>query len=687
MIIHAAYLSLTQWKVPTAWIQKPLSMTGKISSVPVPKFRGEQFQFQTTEINHQSIHTILLLNWYQNSPMLRADETWQFKVSLKPPVGTHNPGEFDYAAFLQHQGITGVGTIKSGRLLKNASPYALNYQREEIQKNIETVVSNPVIAAFLSALSVGLRSGLPEQDWQVFQKTGTNHLIAIAGLHIGFVVLIFYGLSNRCWRLSARLLLFCPAQIAAEIIAFVCASLYAVLSGLALPAERTIIMLFFFVIAKSLYRFISLWQRLFFAIVVIIISNPYTIFDDSFWLSIMSIGWIAWILQGRLQKSGHIKSLLKMQIGIVVGLIPLMALFFQQISVAALFANAVAIPWVGLIILPLVLMALSSYFLHLHCFSQALFCYSGKLLMPLWLFLKYVSQLSFASFHWVIFQYWILFFALIGLIFLLAPRYFPLKKYGIFGLLPLFFYQPHQPKLNHFWVNVIDVGQGLSVLVQTAHHAMLYDTGARYPDGFDFGESVVAPYLRLQNIHVIDRLEISHGDNDHSGGMSAILNNFTVKNIFTSAPNLVKQFQANYCRAGQQWQWDGVIFTTLNPLSEKYEDNNSSCVIKIDNGDQSILLTGDIEAATEALLVQQYGPALKSSVLLSPHHGSQTSSTENFLKAVSPKMAVISSGKYNVYHLPSKSTLTRYKDDHIVVLNTANAGRVRLRFGKRVTLI
>lgn len=682
ILAHVAYLDLNTWRLPKLWIQKPLHISGKIISVPVAKFHGEQFQFKTSCINHRNIKAKLLLRWYQKPPPLMAGEKWRFTASLKPPVGTHNPGGFDYAAYLRHQGIVATGTVHQGNKLQKAAWPNLNALRQKIQHNIARVVKNPTLAAFVSALSVGLRAGLTQQDWQIFQKTGTNHLIAIAGLHIGFVAAIFYWLGNFLWRRSSRLLLFYPAQKAAEILAFLGAFLYALLSGFALPAERTILMLFCFLLATLLDRSASLWRRLIFAICVILLIDPFSIFDSSFWLSVASLFWIGWVLSGRLKAQGHLKSLFKMQLGIILGLLPLMALYFQQISLIAFFTNALAIPWVGFVILPIILFALSFYFLQLKIASQFLFAFAGKCLWPLWHFLIFSAALPFARFHLVIFHDWILIFAVVGLLFLLAPRYFPCKKYVVFGLLPLFFYQPSHPKPHHFWVSVIDVGQGLSVLVQTARHVMLYDTGARYPGGFDFGEAVVTPYLRLQNVHTIDRLEISHGDNDHSGGMSAILHNFKVKTVFTSAPNLVKQFHAQYCRAGQNWEWDGVQFTTLNPLDKKYEDNNSSCVIKIDDGKKNILLTGDIQASAEKALVKKYGTLLKSTVLVSPHHGSQTSSTSAFLRAVSPRIVVISAGKYNVYHLPSKPVLTRYKKDHFKVLNTADLGRVRVKFGR-----
>lgn len=690
--IHFFIIKCTAWTIPEAYIEKPMVIEGVIAGIPLKKMRGSQFIVKTEKINNKKMSTGLLLSWYKNVPPLTVGQRWQFSVRLKPPIGSHNPGGFDYEAFLASKNITATGSIYAGYLINPESKKPIDSFREKIQKNIQNAISDKTIAAFIAALCVGLRDGLTENDWQIFQKTGTNHLVAIAGLHIGFVAGAFYFLTNRLWRLSSRLLLFFPAKRAAEIGSLLGALCYALLSGFAIPAERASIMLFCFLLGSLCHRPLSLWRRLFLAGAFIVIVDPLSMTDASFWLSFSSIAIIAWSIENRstaFNKNYFVKiqheliASFKVQFSIIIGLLPLMCFFFQQLSTISFITNALAIPWVGFIILPVVLSACFFNFLGLHQIGQLFFYFSGKLLLPLWHFLTYAAHFSFSSVHLVIFHDWILGLAVIGFVFLVAPRYFPLKYLGCFGIAPLFFYQPALPLEHHFRVTVIDVGQGLSVLVQTAHHVMLYDTGAHFPGGFDFGESVVTPYLRLQNVQVIDRLEISHGDNDHSGGAEAIVKNFQVKSLFTSAPKLVAHFKAQFCNADQSWEWDGVHFTTLNPAQNVlYEDNNSSCVIKIDNGTASVLLTGDIQGDTEKRLVDTYGNFLRASVLIAPHHGSRTSSSEDFLEAVSPKLVVISSGKLNRYHLPAQSVLARYAGHHFRVLNTADQGAIILKSPK-----
>ena len=234
----------------------------------------------------------------------------------------------------------------------------------------------------------------------------------------------------------------------------------------------------------------------------------------------------------------------------------------------------------------------------------------------------------------------------------------------------------------------MEVGQGLSVLVQTAHHVMLYDTGAHMPGGFDVGDAIVTPYLRSQNIHIIDRLEISHGDNDHSGGADAVVRNFTVKSIYTSAPNLVSNFNARYCEEGQSWEWDGVYFNTFNPaVGMTYQDNNSSCVIKIVGEQSSVLLTGDIEKDTEENLVRLFGDALQATILVAPHHGSKTSSSLKFIRQIAPKYAIISAGFDNRYHFPHQDTLRTLQRENVSVLNTTDCGMVSFILPKQGELL
>ena len=686
IIVHWLWIDFSRWQLPASFIQKSVLIEGEISSIPQKKYRGLSFVFHVNQINHQAINTDFSIAWYQRAPQLQVGQHWQFIVKLKPPIGSQNPGGFDYADFLIHQGISATGYVvtrdqQQNQLLSQKKLCLISHLREKIQQQIASVISNTTIAAFISALCVGLRDGLTQSDWQVFQKTGTNHLVAIAGLHIGFVVAAIYFITNKIARLFPPLLLHIPANRIAEITALCVAILYSAFSGFAIPAQRASIMLFILMMGNIFFQNGSMWYRWFFAMMIVLIINPYDCCEAGFWLSFMSVGLLIWVMGDRLQSPSHLISLGKMQMTMVIGLMPLMFWFFQQISILSFIANAIAIPWVGFVILPFALSASAMCVFHFSWASQKLFWLSGKCLYPLWKILVFLSRISFSSWHHAFPTVTIVLMGMISVIILLAPRGFPAKWMGCFGFLPLFFYHLETPAVGDFKSTVIDVGQGLSVLIQTHDHVMLYDTGAHFPGGFDFGDSVVTPYLREQGISTINRLEISHGDNDHSGGADAIVKNFYVKQIVTSAPKLVKHFHASYCDSTQQWTWDGVHFTTLSPEPNMlYEDNNSSCVIKVTGKYGQLLLTGDIQRETESQLVEQYSNQLRSTILIVPHHGSRTSSSESFISAVSPQYAVISAGKYNRYHLPVASVVDRYQNHHIVLYDTADTGAVSIRF-------
>ncbi|OGT26395.1 MAG: DNA internalization-related competence protein ComEC/Rec2 [Gammaproteobacteria bacterium RIFCSPLOWO2_02_FULL_42_14] len=680
--LRGVWIDVHSWSLPQTLIEKRVNVACTINSIPEKKFHGIQFQCRALKFNQQSISTLFLLRWYRHFQRVSVGERWEFVAKLKPPIGSHNPGGFDYEQFLKSSGVSATGSVIAGtRLFSDKKNSVLSAFRAHVQQQIQEAVANTSFAGFLSAISVGLRDQFSQEDWQLFRNTGTNHLVAIAGLHIGFVFVTFYFLTQWLWRKSTFLLLKMPAPRAALLIAWIAACGYVSVSGFAIPALRSIIMLSCFVIAQWCYQPMPVMTRLIYAVLAILIWNPWSIVDNGFWLSFFSIIVLTLTISGRLQQPNKLIRVFRMQVAIAIGLTPLLFLFFQEVSLISLLANAIAIPYVGFLILPICVLAMILVFFHLTIASHFLFLIDGKLLWLLWKFLAWISSFSFAAYYHAIYNPFVLIAAVIGVLFLLAPRGWSGKWLGCFGLFPLFFYSPALPSAGAFWVSVIDVGQGLSVLVQTKHHVLVYDTGAHFPGGFDYGESVVAPFLRYRGVSRIDRMEISHGDNDHSGGAQALLRDFKVQSVFTSAPKLIQTLHAHYCVSGQQWIWDGVYFNTLNPVQNAvYEDNNSSCVLRISNHHASILLTGDIQAESEKLLADHDGDALKSTVLLVPHHGSKTSSTAVFLNAVRPDIAIVSAGRYNRYHLPASVIVDRYNRRKIKLYNTADDGEISIRF-------
>jgi competence protein ComEC len=437
---HYFFIRYGELKVSQPDSKKNMALRGTIDSVPVQKSHAMRFEFHVNQLNHQKISSEFLMTWYGHPPQLSAGQRWQLQARVKSSRDAPHFKHFNYALYLLAQGIAATGTVidRHAYYLGENHRYFLTMIREKIEKNILRIVHDPTSAAWVSALCVGLRDGLTSADWQVLQKTGTNHLVAIAGLHIGFVLSALYFLTKRVMQLFPRLMLRIPVSYAAQWVGLFGALVYAVLSGFAIPAQRASLMLFCLLLSQLFCRRIFVWRRWWFAFGIIVISNPYNLTQASFWLSFMSIAVLIVVMSGRLGTSSHWKSAIKMQLTILIGLVPLMLWFFQQISLVALFANALAIPYVGFVMLPLVLLASGFFACHGYWVSNALFWLSGKAAGVLWHGLLFFASLPFSSWHHVIVNPIILIVGMIGCFYALMPQGFPAKWVGAVGLLPLF---------------------------------------------------------------------------------------------------------------------------------------------------------------------------------------------------------------------------------------------------------
>jgi competence protein ComEC len=268
----------------------------------------------------------------------------------------------------------------------------------------------------------------------------------------------------------------------------------------------------------------------------------------------------------------------------------------------------------------------------------------------------------------------------IGVLWLLAPRGMPARWVGAVWLLPLLLVRPAAPAPGELWFSLLDVGQGLAAVLRTANHTLVYDTGARFSAHFDAGQAVVVPYLRARGVERVDMLIVSHGDNDHRGGAAAVLRAYPAARVFSSVAALGVAADVRPCREGESWEWDGVRFTLLNPPHGRFSrHNNASCVLKVESAYGSVLLPGDIEARAEARLVAHYGPRLAAAVLVAPHHGSRSSSTEAFIAAVRPRYVLVPAGYRNRYRHPHPEVLARYREAGGRLYGTAASGALELR--------
>jgi competence protein ComEC len=360
-----------------------------------------------------------------------------------------------------------------------------------------------------------------------------------------------------------------------------------------------------------------------------------------------------------------------------VGLSPLLLLFFQQVSLISPLANLIAVPVISFLVVPLALLAVSIIFISAALAGKLFFLVDFVLQSLEWL-LVHLADIPWASINQPQPSSGAIFFAIPGIVLLLAPVGIPARWLSLVMFLPLIFTEATQPETGEIKLTLLDVGQGLSVVVQTAHHLLVYDTGAKFSEHSDLGKSVVLPFLHAQGLDKIDLLVVSHGDNDHIGGAASLMRGMDTEQVLTSVPKQLLAYIPLECTAGQSWLWDEVKFTILSPHQEFVSENDKSCVLKIQSKQGGVLLTGDIEAATEAWLVKTYGEVLKSKVLIAPHHGSKTSSTAGFLQAVQPDYVLIPAGFHNQFGHPHHDVLVRYQQVHTQWLNSADSGAITI---------
>lgn len=668
------YVCHSQWILPNELEGKNVTITGYIASIPAHTKIGETFLFSAV----MAKKALIKLSYRNPNTQLKPGDKWKLTVRLKHIHGVMNPGGFDYEAWALQEGIDAQGYVvtKGENKLIDSHWYhtPLNRFRAYLQNKIETNLPVSTTSPWINALIVGERHNIDSDSWEVLRKTGTNHLMAIAGLHIGLVASFFYFLIYQVWRRIPYLVLKMPAQHAGAIASLLIALIYAGLSGFSLPAERACIMLMVFIIFLLSRRQLLSWHAWSTALLIVLLLNPMSVLSESFWLSFGAVALIIYGVSGRLAEHGLWWKWGRIQWVLSVGLIPLGLWLFQQCSFISFIANSIAIPWMGFLILPLCLFG-GCVIIFSQQVGHWILIFADKLLTLLWKVLFYLSQVSWGSwYHTAPHIIWIV-IGCIGVLLLLFPAGFRGRYLGFIWLMPMFLCHPALLKEGDVIFTLLDVGQGLSAVLQTKNHVLVYDAGSKL--NIDMGESVVIPFLHTLNIKTVDKLVISHGDNDHIGGAYAIIRNMKVKEIQTSVPERFSR--ATYCLQGQSWEWDHVTFQYLYPTQDKLNlDNNSSCVLRITASNHSILLTGDIEKLAEQALVKS-NLDLSAYILVAPHHGSKTSAEESFIEAVHPHYVLYPVGYRNRYHFPNLGVINKYNELGSLQFDTATYGAIKFK--------
>ncbi len=664
---------------------KDLYVEGVVVSLPDQIERRTRFEFQVERMEldgaEQSSPGRIRVSWYKFAPKIKAGQRWGLMLRLKRPRGFFNPGGFDYEGWLFQHGIRAGGYVRKSErnqlLGESDGLFSIQQWRQHIRDSINSLSSEPKGAALLNGLVVGDRSGIRQPEWQVFAKTGTSHLIAISGLHIGIVYGLLFFIMRRLWGLSHSLLLLIPAQHAAAIAGLIAAMVYAAMAGFAIPTQRALIMLLVFVLGYLLRRLPKPSRALALALLLVVIWDPLAVLSAGFWLSFTAVAVIFFGISGRIGQIGWLQQWGRVQWAVAMGLAPVLLAMSFQVSLLAPLVNLIVVPLFSFIIVPLALLTVLLVYLFQPLGAQMVALMNWMLASGLD-GLGYISTIPFMVWTTPELPYWVWPSALIGVVLLLSPRGVPARWLGIVFLVPVVLIRPAQPEYGAVNFVVLDVGQGLALVVRTHRHTLLYDLGPRFSDEFNTGSAVVLPYLQSYGIDYVDLLILSNGDMDHIGGLTGVLGQVEIASILSGEPGRL-DVVSGLCRAGYSWEWDGVNFQILHPEpTSPWAGNNSSCVLKIEAAGRSLMIPGDIGKKVERRLVEKRRDRLKSDMVIIPHHGSKSSSSIGFIQAVSPVYAFVSTGYLNRYGFPNAEVVARWSSAGAKVLNTAELGAIEL---------
>lgn len=717
---------------------KDITVTGYVSHLPVVSLQSQQILFviESNELDSNIYADLngktVSLSWYQSKFNLKPAQYYRLTFRAKQRHGSINPNGFDYEQWLVSKNIIATGYIRTipedlGRQVKQLLPW-IERLRDRMRSHIFSITANTEAARWVSALALGDQRSLDDTQWQRYNRTGTGHLLAVSGTHIALMGALLSWLATYFWKANPSRLLWMPVQTIRLNILLISSIIYALISGWALPAQRTVLMLCVAWIAKKIMSHQSMYHIMATAACIALIQSPMAVVSASFWLSYGAVAiliaieykhtpnqtiqtiqntadkthkkdeiskqalfkWLPQLLphvllnyyRERLKKYTQYPSIVynaaHTQWVLTLALIPVTALFFNQISLVSPLANAIAIPIMGWISTPLALLIVV---------LSVLWQYGAVLLMNglSWVqtgmewILEGLLALPYASIY-IPSTPW--FWQIFGVLSAVGCAFF--NRYRLLGYIAVFLfilgsfgYRSYLSLFDSAWqVVFLDVGQGMAVVVHSQGRTLLFDTGPRYGKDSDAAERIILPYLRTVGVTHLDHVILSHADEDHSGGVDSLLTQIPIKQWWYSlAPNhpLLLKLPANRlpCQAGTVMVWAGLNIRFLHPPSirdfSSRTSNSISCVLQIsglndDKQQYNVLLTGDIESNQELNLINEYGQSLHSYILLSPHHGSKTSSNQYFLNQVNPQHVIIQNGYKNRYGHPHSSVVKRYMD-------------------------
>ena len=650
-----------------------------------PAIKGSSVSFVVEPLDDARVPPRVRLSWFEPPVALRLGDVWQLELRLRRPRGSSNPGVFDYEAWLFRERIGAVGYVVGGH--RNHLKYSGNLGiidrvRQRFVDRI--IVLSPDSAGVLAAISVGARHLITAEQWDRYARTGTSHLMAISGLHIGLAAGGGYVLASLIGGLLIR---GGSHHNRATVFALLVAVSYALVSGLAIPARRASLMIAFVALSVLRHRQVNPLTVVVAACIVVTISAPIASMAPGFKLSFAAVLVLIWLAQ-RLGGGSDRKLTARLifavrQLSIVqglllLGLLPLTVLIFDRVAFVAPVVNLIAVPVFSLVTVPFTLAGLlldgqlqfiGDPALRVAAFSLG---YLEKLVAS-------AAEIPGAG-HTVAAvtgSAWLLLF--LPLLWVILPTGWPGRRLALIGVIALVLHQPSPPEHGCVEADILDIGQGLAVVLRTQTHTIIFDTGPAFRGGSNTADSVILPYLASRGINRVDKLIISHSDLDHSGGVETLRAGLGVAELLVGESLDGQERVQAFCNAGDQWTYDGIRFSFIYPPKDALRDgNDASCVLRVEAGNYRLLITGDIEKPAEQQLVRDDILSDVDAVVV-PHHGSRTSSTAPFVRALSPDLAIVSAGFDNRWGFPKDDVVARWVGVGARVLQTSASGAIGIR--------
>lgn len=673
-------------QLPADALGNDFALLGVVEGFPTVAPGQATFAFAVAEPRPSGVPRRVRLTWYDAPPTLAPGAALAITARLRPARGARNPGGFDYEQWLHVNGYGATGYVRAGAAVEAASGVGTRWLlfRAKLAERIGAASTDADGAALLTALALGERYRFTEQHWADFRRTGTSHLVAVSGMHVALLGLVVFVLLRRAWlRLPAPLSSYdLEVAAAASVLA---TAYYAALTGFAVPAQRSLVMIMIALAVLVSRRRIGTAQLVAATLIAVLVWDPLAPLTASFWLSFVAVAILLVLAAPRpLVRATHGRTrraafaaleFVRLQWLIGLALLPMTAFYFGEISLVGPLVNLIAIPFFNLCLVPLtVLTTLALSFDALASWAMPLADAAAWLAGSTVRVLHAVAVRPEAALALPLAPQPAFTVAACGVALAVGGAALPGRRLAWLALLPLAFPTVRAPKEGSARVVVLDVGHGLAMLVETRSHRLLFDAGPTARSGFDSGEQIVLPALAARGRRGLDRLIVSHSDNDHAGGAAAVVAAFPEVEVL-AGPDVVTP-PARVCERGDEWSWDGVRFRILHPNAEfGARGNESSCVLKIDAGQSSLLVAGDIERRGESAVLAQALP-LAADVVVVPHHGSATSSSPPFVAAVSADWAIVSAGFANRWGFPRPDVRERWEESGAAVVVTGESGAV-----------